>query len=218
MCVLQIDKDPTVPYQYFFFLRTELFLWLHKQQQQPVSLQVAHAIDVAVDVVASCVAGGKSVMASTCKHCVIDRPGPYRTVAVFLVPRFFCVVSNNDNELFSFNSLSPSIATSCSMLEQRAVPCRKQAESRSPDARTGWKAIFDRIWLDFHKNVGLPVCPRKERKEIKRKIARQKRIMIKLNEMHLPLGLWEQGINMLNLNSLHAKKKKVVVVHVLFRS
>ena len=75
-------------YRGSIFLRTELFLWLHKQQQRSVFLQVALAINVAVDVAASCVVGGKSV--TTAMQVLHDsRHGPYRTVGVFIVPRFF---------------------------------------------------------------------------------------------------------------------------------
>ena len=87
MCV-SCRSTRTQLYRASIFLRTEFFLLLHKQQQQSVFLQVALAINVAVDVAASCVAGGKSVTAAM-QVLHDSRHGPYRTVGVIFVPRFF---------------------------------------------------------------------------------------------------------------------------------
>ena len=49
--------------------------------------------------------GGKSVTAAM-QVLHDSRHGPYRTVGVFLCLDFFCTFTNNDNDLFSFSSLS----------------------------------------------------------------------------------------------------------------
>ena len=51
-----------------------------------------------------------------CKSCVTVDMYPTVPWEYFFVPRFFPAFANNDNDLFSFSSLSPSIATFCSIL------------------------------------------------------------------------------------------------------
>ena len=102
-------------YRGSIFLRTELFLRLHKQQQQSVF------------------PSGRSRNQRCCRcRCVVCRrrrawrPPRKSCTTVYMDPTvlweyflcldFFCTFTNNDNDLFSFSSLSPSLATSCSIL------------------------------------------------------------------------------------------------------
>ena len=54
------------------------------------------------------VASGKSVTAAM-QGLHDRRHVPYRTTGVFLSLEFFCAFTNNDNDLFSFSSLSLSL-------------------------------------------------------------------------------------------------------------
>ena len=131
-------------YRGSIFLRTELFLWLHKQQQQSVFLQVALAINVPVDVAASCVAGGKSVTAvMQVLHDI--RHGPYRTVGVIFVPRFFLYL-HQQRQRPVFLQLSLTIARYVLLHTLGPFPARsKRNRARPTRGPVEWPTIFDRI-------------------------------------------------------------------------